>query len=120
MVSEGASYSSGSITASAYGFGVNVRYYFNEALTSDTYVSATHMSGSVEAENSLVKVTADASSTFVAFGKTWMWEHFNLDAFVGIRSISVGPFEVNSFIDTTSEEIDETGLTLGFTLGFAF
>jgi hypothetical protein len=118
---ESISSSSGTVNARTSGFGLNARYYFTEALTQDIYIHTSYVAGTGEASNSVDSVKVNASSINLTFGKTWMWDNFNLDGSIGIRSMSIGRIKTSNDIDTSSlESLDGFGLSGSFTIGYAF
>lgn len=111
----------GTVTARTSGFGINARYYFTEALTQDMYIHTSYVMGTSEASNNVESVKVNASSLNLTFGKTWMWDNFNLDSSIGIRSMSIGKIKTSSDVDTSSlEDLDGFGLSGSFTIGYAF
>jgi len=111
----------GAITAVSTGSGINARYYFNEALTQDTYIHTSYVTGTSEVSNNVTSVNVDASSINITFGKTWMWGSFNLDSSIGVRSMSIDEIKKDDDVDTSSlENLDGFGLSGSFTIGYVF
>lgn len=109
-------------TSSSTGKGINARYYFNEALTQDIYLHASFITGSAEAKNEYAYAKlSDINSINLTFGKTWMWENFNLDASIGVRKFSTNEIETVGYVDTTAlNSLKGLGLSGSFTIGYAF
>jgi hypothetical protein len=113
--------SSGDVTGGTSGLGINARYYFTEALTQDIYIHTSYVTGTGDVSNDVNYLEVDASSINFTFGKTWMWDNFNLDSSIGIRSMSVGKIKKSSGVDASSlEDLDGLGLSVSFTVGYAF
>jgi hypothetical protein len=121
IVSESASMASGSVTAKSSGFGANARYYMEAALNGP-YVSGYFIMGGAEGSSTTESVKMDATSIGATFGNTWMWDGFNLDAGIGMRSMSLGGVTATSGLDTSSLEnsLSGMGLSLSFSAGYAF
>ena len=78
------------MTGGTTGLGINARYYFTEALTQDIDIHTSYVTGTGDVSNDVNYIEVDASSINLTFGKTWMWDNFNIDSSIGIRSMSVG------------------------------
>lgn len=122
LLYESMSISADTTTGSSTGKGVNARYYFNEALTQDTYLHASFVVGSAEAKNEYASAKlSEINSINLTFGKTWMWENVNLDASIGVGKLSTNDIETTGNVDTAElEAIDGVGISGSFTMGYAF
>lgn len=121
IVSESASLASGGVTATSSGFGANAKYYMEAALDGP-YVSGYFIMGGAEGRNATESVKLDATTIGATFGNTWMWDGFNLDAGIGMRSMSLGDVTATGGLDSTSLEagFSQIGLSVSFSVGYAF
>lgn len=118
---ESHSSASGLVTITTAGYGINSRYYFNEALTQDMYLNTSYVTGSGKVADSFDYVEVDLSSLNFTLGKTWMWGGFNLDGSMGLSYMMSGDVKQSNDLDTSSlEDLDDIGLSISFTVGYAF
>lgn len=109
------------VNASSTGFGLGVRYYLNQALSQGTYLNFSFLSGNAEASDSFSSVDVSATSFSVTYGKSWFWDQFNIDAGIGLRSVSIGEINASSSLDTSSiEDLDGAGPSINISIGYAF
>jgi hypothetical protein len=122
LARESVSITSGSLTGTSSGTGVSVRYYMSEALAQGSYIKGGYMRGSASVIDATDSVTLDISSLSLTYGKTWMWDNFNLDANIGLRTLSASNIEATNGADSSELNSTFSGVApaLGFSIGYAF
>ena len=122
LARESLSITSGSLTGTSSGTGVSVRYYMSEALAQGSYIKGGYMRGSVSVKDSTDSASLDASSLSLTYGKTWMWDNFNLDANIGVAKLSASNIKATSGYDSSqlSSDFSTTAPVIGFSIGYAF
>jgi hypothetical protein len=122
LARESLSITSGSVSATSSGTGVSARYYFSEALAQGSYIKGSYMRGSLSGKNSTESVSLNIGSVSLTYGKTWMWDNFNLDAHIGVAKLSSSNLKVTGGYDSSqlSSDFSTTAPVIGFSIGYAF
>jgi len=121
IVSEAVSLKIEGVTGKSSGFGANAKYYM-ESVLDGPYVNVYFITGSAEGSNTTDSVKVDVTTIGATAGITRMWDSFNIDAGVGMRSMWLGDVTTTGGLDSTSLEdgLSGMGLSLSFSAGYAF
>jgi hypothetical protein len=125
LLSEKASLTIGTVSGVSNGIGFNARLYSKGALKQGSYIHASYVKGTVEANNSslLNSVSFNVTSLNFTIGTTSMWNNgFNTDVSLGIRKYLFGTIKTTGSIKTSALEAGFQGVSLStsFTIGYAF
>ena len=109
-------------TGTFSGTGINVRYYFTEALSTSLYISVGLVRGTAKASNFRTSVSASATSQFIHVGHMWVWGNFNVEPSIGTQKISGGDLPGSATINTSNLSLSTRSfdITIGITAGYAF